>query len=378
MIFDLRTYIIVGIFMIICISLMIFNFVIIYYGQGRDTPSVSKIKKLKAILCWESVLMFGAGPSHEKVLLKKLSNVADLVAYSDTLKRLKNNSPETYRDYIHNKYSTFQKLADIYSRKHSIERACYADFVSNFPEVAGMNKQMLDTLISYIYGSGVHCRVNVLRALCSIGSVSGVANALQVISDSSLFIHDQILTNELLNFKGDKEILGDRLWDEGRHWNDNVTVSVVQFITSVSDYYGETFMPVLQNSSTSTEVRAAIIRYYGEHIYEPARPVLIDFIINSTDVNLAIEAASALALYPAPDTIAALKGALSSSDWHVRYNASNTLVRLKPKTQLLEILQGESNYAREIVDYMLEQHVNPFSKAMKRVKLREWIKHRIA
>ena len=355
MTFDLRIYIIISIFIMVCISLMIFNFAIIYYARVPSTPPSGKIKKWRTVLCWEAILFAGVGSCNEAILLTKLSATKNLVAYSHALQRLKSNLPDAYNDYIHKKYSTFQSLANMYRQKNSIERTCYANFVGNFPQVAGVTHgPLVDTLISYIDDSSTHCGANVLRALCSIGTIDGVVNALQAINDKSLFMHNQLLTNELLNFRGDKETLAEHLWSESRHWNDNIIVSVIQFITKVSNRYREMLMPMLQDSSVSIEVRTAIIRYYGEYIYDPARPILIEFITNSIDSNLTIEAVSALALYPAPDTIIALKSALSNPNWNVRYNASSTLVKLIDKAELLKILQSESNYAREIADYMLE------------------------
>jgi len=358
MAFDLRIYIIVGIFMVICISLMLFNFAIIYYGLG-NAPLASKVKKWRAILYRQTVTVSGKktnSSKHQKLLLKKLSNADNLAAYSHALQYIKHEFPEAYSDYILNCYTTFRKLADIYSHKPLIELTCYTYFICHFPQVVGHTYgKLVNTLISFLDGSSVYCRANILCALCSIGNAQSVVNALQVVSDKSLFMHNQLLTNRLVHFVGDKEILEEHLWRTGQHWNDNILVSVIQFITQVSDNYSEKFLPVLQDASYSTEVRAAIIRYYGKYMYEPVRPVLIEFIVSPTDVNLTIEAISALALYPAPDTIAALKDALSSPRWQIRYNASSTLVELRDKPGLLALLQGESGYVREIIDYMLER-----------------------
>jgi len=355
---DLRIYVIVGIFIIICIALMVFNFAIIYYGLG-NAPLPSKVKKWRAILYRQTMIVPGKKTSatkHQKLLLKKLSNADNLAAYSNALQYIKHEFPEAYNDYIHHCYTTFRKLADIYSHKPLIELTCYTYFICHFPQVVGYTYGKLVTkLISFIDGSSVYCRANILCALCSIGNVQSVVNALQVISDKSLFMHNQLLTNRLVHFTGDKELLEARLWNAGQHWNENILVSVIQFITRVSNNYSEKFLPALQNASYHTEVRAAIIRYYGEYMYEPVRPILIEFVTNPTDVNLTIEAISALTLYPAPDTIAALKNVLSSPRWQIRYSASATLVELLDKPDLLALLKGESSHAREIIDYMLER-----------------------
>ena len=337
---------------------MIFNFAIIYYGLG-NAPLESKVKRWRDILCWQAIIVPGKKINplkHQQFLLKKLSNADNLAAYSHALQYIKHEFPEAYSNYIRNCHTTFLKLADIYSRKPLIELTCYTYFICHFPQVVNHTYvKLADTLISFIDGSSVYCRANILCALCSIGNVQSVVNALQVISDKSLFMHNQLLTNRLAHFAGDKEVLEEYLWSAGQNWNDNILVSVIQFITRTSNNYSEKFLTALQSASYGTEVRAAFIRYYGKYMYEPVRPILIEFVANPTDVNLTIEAISALTLYPSSDTTAALKGALSSPRWQIRYSASSVLVELLEKPDLLALLQGEDSYIREIIDYMLER-----------------------
>ena len=209
-------------------------------------------------------------------------------------------------------------------------------------------------LISYIEDSCIYCRTKVLSALCSVGHFQGVANLLQVVHDRDLFMHNRLLTTELLKFRGDQKILGELLWNKSSSWNDSITVSVIQFVTRISDGYREMLFPILIDAAANLDVRIAAIRYYGEHKYELAHQILIDFVENPPDIDLAIAAAEALFLYPSPETVAVLKAALASPDWHVRYNASATLVKLGSREEILKALEDGSEYEKEIIAYMLE------------------------
>ena len=357
MTFDLRIYIVVGIFIIVCISLMIFNFVIMYYGR-KNVTLASKTRKWRETLYRQAMIVpknKSNVSKHQKYLLKNLSDADNLVAYSRALQYIKSEFSEAYNHYMRDSDGTFSKLAGAYSTKPTIERTCFANFICNFPEAAGSTyDKLVDALISFIYNSDIYCRTNVVRAFCHIGTVEGVANALQVMSDRNLFIHNQLLTDILSEFAGDKEDLGEYLCMESERLNDNIMASIIQFITRFSDNYNEEFLLVLQNPSSGTKMRAAIIRYFEKNIYEPVRPVLVKFITHPTDINLTIEAITALALYPSPDTTATLINALFNPRWQIRYNASYALVRLLRKADLLKLLEGESEHVREIIDYMLE------------------------
>jgi len=355
---DIRIYIVVGIFMIVCISLMIFNFVIIHHIQRKNSSSTGIVKRWIKRLYRQAPITSGKKLStvkYEKFLLRKLAHTENLVAYSQALQYLKDKSPEIYNSYADTKYVVFKKLANIYRRKSSIERTYYAEFIYDFPQVAEeAYGQLVDVLISYIDGSNVYCRTNILRALCSLGSAQGVVRALRTINNNSLFMHNRILTNELSKFKGDKEILAEYLWNECTDWNDNLLVSVIKFVTEFSDRYGNLLFPILQDPSTDTEVRCNIIRYYGTYSHDPAYSILIDFIVNPTNIDLAIEAAAALSLYPSSKTVTTLKDALSSPDWYIRYNASYALIKLGNKADLIEVLETQNEYATEIIAYIFQ------------------------
>jgi len=360
MVNDIRIYIAIGVFMIVSVSLMIYNLVIIYYSKTSDAQSTKRNDKWRNILYKQSGIAAGkkhTTPKHRKYLLKKLSNPENLVAYSNALQYIKSEFSEEYSGYINKIYPVFRQLADRYSKKSSIEKACYADFISSFPQVArgGMQGHLVDIIISYIDDFNIHCRVNVIRAICSMGSIQGVENALRIINDKSLFVHTQLLTNELSNFSGDKEDLAHYLWSKCLQWNDNLVVSVIQFITRFSGKYNQRFLTVLQDSSVSIEVRAAIIRYFGKNVYKPAHPALIELINGHANIKLAAEAASALGGYPALETITTIKTALDDTHWNMRYNASQSLVKLGDENALTEILEDEKDYKRKLVVYMLQR-----------------------
>ena len=338
---------------------MFFNFIFIYYGQEQKTPFASKIKRWERVLHKQTNYFKGKKPSekrHSKRLYTKLQNPSELVAYFQPLMYMKMEFPETYKEYISNKREVFLKLAHVYSKKPNIERGCFADFICSFPEVvAGAEDEISAILTSYIEGSSLHSRANVLRAVCAVGNSQGVTNVLRTVSGNSLFMHNHLMTNILSSFNGDKLELCKHLWHESQAWNDNVKVSVIQFIAKHSGDYKEEFLPVLRDPKTNVEVRTAIIRYYGRYPHDPVHTTLLNFIPNFESVNLMIRSTSALALYPEDDTAIALKAALYDTNWYVRYNASASLVQLYDEVGLREMLRNETKHAREIVEYLLER-----------------------
>ena len=65
---------------------------------------------------------------------------------------------------------------------------------------------------------------------------------------------------------------------------------------------------------------------------------------------------SALAVYPGPQTLEILKKETSSKNWYVRYNAAKSLAVLNTdRDALADILQGNDRYAKEMLEYQLDE-----------------------
>ena len=356
----IRMEYVIYLYMVACLVLMLFNFA--YMGKTtikRRSGARKNQYWRDEIMSQVKRLMEGEGLEHEHIdlLSKKLVKTEELICYAQALDMVKSEFPGQVKEYLEKGYAAYQLLAHRYAGKESMERAYYADFISRFPPFLNEYKPLLDILISYMANSTIYCRENVLRALCVLGNVQALENAIQTLNDRNFFHHQKLLSDGLAEFKGDKEALAASLWKNYGKWNDYIMLSVIQFITLASSEYMSAFLPVLEDASVNLEVRLSIMRYYRRYIYNPARYVILGFLKNNDeDENLAIVAASVLERYPGWDTTNALVNALSDPNWYVRYNASSALVSLEtPEAELLRVLRSKDRYAREILTYRLEQ-----------------------
>ena len=363
MVNDIRIQLVILMYLLGCLSLMIYNVIVIYRKRSSDKAMRNNINKWIRII--QQQLPFNIGIlilnyKHEKHLLKSLTRIENLIAFSNALNYFKLE----HRTYIFDDYmgmlaqsKVFSTLAVAYKVKKNEERAYFAYFISQYPQLAtnteGICTDMVNAMISYIDDSDIYCRTNVLKALCRVGDTHGIINVLQSFSDKSNFIHHRLLAEELFNFTGDKEVLALYLWGKYKMWNDNVMLGVVTFITMFSDGFKNAFLPALQNKFTNADIRLAIIRYYKEYKFDSALPVLIEYLNQTENYDFAMEAASALSAYPGYDTTHALISALQSDNWHVQYSAASSLVALGEYSEDF-INDLTSGNALQIAQYMLE------------------------
>lgn len=359
MIFDIDQ--VIYSYLFICITLLFYNIIYIFYSDRRKRKSKREIRMWKKAI-YRQVLALNDGklinPRYKKRMVKKLVNTNRLVSYVHALDILSDQGIDI-EIYLKDTYIVIQTLAYKYIKKDDMDRAFFAFFISKTsPPNDKEYTPLMDILISYLKDSTVYCRENVLKALYAIGNSQAIENAFRVINDKKYFHHQKLISDGLLTFTGDKEELAERLWSNIKKWEINLAISIVHFITESSDKFKERFFEMLNSHDVDMEIKLAVMRYYRRHIYEPVRPQLISYVEaeNEVDENMKIVAAAVLDRYPGRETVEALKLALNHSNWYFRYNAASSLVSLKVDiTQLQDVLQGKDRFAKEILTYMIEK-----------------------
>jgi len=319
-----------------CFSIMIFNAIIIIRKKIDNKALKNNTKKWITTITQQLESNKETISKKNKIYLKKnLTHVKQLIAFSSALDFFKVECDKnSYTKYmaILTKNRVFQSLAHVYKKKKIEERAYFAYFVYKHPSVArtkeGACKNTTDTIASFVTTRDIYCNINVLKALCSVGDMHGIASVLQYFSEKSMFIHHKLLSYELNKFVGDKDVLAQRLWEKRNVWNDNVMLGIISFIAMFSDGYKKEFISMLCDQSVGIGIRIAIISYYKEHRFKPAQPILVDYLHQTDNYEIANKAASALRTYPGFITTNALLQALKSENWDVKYNAASSLVEL--------------------------------------------------
>ena len=348
---------IIYIYVATCILLILYNFIYMYKSKILDFMIQKYTTQFGVMLSKEFEHLKQDKPvskAHIKMLQKKLLSLNSLIAYVDALKEY--NTNPYLQSYLYQTSSAQQYLALKYIRKNDMHKSFFAYSISLYPpNFRNEYRPLLEILVGYLDHSSIYCRENVLKALYSIGNIYAVEMAFQFMNDHNLYHHPKLLADGLATFNGDKQALGSTLWNHIKDWDENLMLAIIYFISTSSSSFKEVFFPYVTSSHTHPEIRLEILRYYRRHTYEPIKEYLFQLLESDENVNLKIVASSVLSQYPGKDTIDHLKRALCHQNWYVRYNAAQSLSTLKtPKKELLDILHGTDQYAKEMLQYMFE------------------------
>ena len=345
-------------YLAVCAAMICFNIACIFVFRAKDKRldrySRRFIKIVRQVIEDQKVT-----EKHCRYLSRKLKKVNNLMAFDKTLEELFAQDPQQARDYLRQLLSVFTYLTLEYKKKSAIQAAYFPYIVHKYKVF--QNQPMgivIDTLLDLVHSPSLYVRENALQAIYSIGSVDHAIKALWILNESSYHHHSKMITDGLLNFSGDTQQLGKQLWDHFDRFSIRMQRAIVDYFRFSSPDHQEKILELLTSQRVDDEIAYSCIRYLGKYAYSPAYPVLTGIIEKYQHdqwIYTAI-AASALAGYPGDGTVAVLKALLHNPNWHVRYNASQSLMALGLYyTDMIDVFEGRDRYAGEILRYRFDQ-----------------------
>jgi hypothetical protein len=348
-------------YLFVCILLIAFNVFYIFYadliksGISREAGNwVTLIRNEVA-----NVETKGVSEKHLKKIKKDCIHTNGLLAYYRALESLKTEEDLLYNLALYMKgcKQIYTELAFKYINKEDMDKAFMAYFLADTYFAFENDYQRIYIILKeYVVDSSIYCRENILKALYALGDAEKLYDFILLIDRNEMYHHKKLLTDGLCSFNGDKERLAELLWSHRDKVSENTLLSIIGFITVISDGYKEEFYKYIQKKTIPLEVRLACIRYFRKHTYDKVIPLLYSYMDENIDTNISIVTASVLSAYPSEETKDVLKQALTSRNWYIRLNAANSLVDIGlDEIALKDVLAINDRYAKEVLIYVLEE-----------------------
>ena len=354
----MKAEILIYAYLAVCVAMIGFNIACIFVFRVKDKRlnhySQRFIRIVRQVIADRTVT-----EDHCKYLSKKLKKINNLMAFDMTLDDLFAQNPEQTKDYIRQLSSLFTYLTLEYREKSEIQAAYFPYIIKKYKIFQGQPIGIvMDILLELVHSPSLYVRENALQAIYSIGSAECTMNALWILNESTYYHHPKMITDGLLNFSGDTKQLAERLWDNFDRFSNRMQRVIVDYFRFSSPDHQERIQELLTSHGVDDEVAYSCIRYLGKYAYPPAYPVLTDIVEKYQHDQWIYTSitASALSGYPGDRTVAILKELLHSPNWHVRFNASQSLMALGLYyTDMIDVFEGRDRYAGEIMRYRFDQ-----------------------
>lgn len=348
-------------YMGVCVSMILFNCAVIILNILRRKQKSKRDERLEtAVKRQMERLKQGLEPEEEHgVQMKKnLEKLSGLELFEDSMDFWMKEDEALCRRYLESLAPCFRELAPHYFRKGVMEATCFTHLLRKYGVVGPKDREFwTEELMKLLQTSSVCCRENALHILYNMGYAEDTVNALLLMDRHHIFHHEKLIHDGLLEFKGDKQALLEKIWSVFDRFSPDMQVALLSYMRLSASRCCQQVFEIMIRPHQNDEVYFACLRYFGKFYYEPVYPILIDLVSDwdGRRWEFASIAASVLGNYPSERTIDVLVQALYSSNWYIRNNAAEALERLgMTYTRLAEVFEGNDRYAREILQYWLD------------------------
>ncbi len=264
-----------------------------------------------------------------------------------------------FNEYIRQTAPTIVSLTSSYRKKDNIVHTFYIFTLKKYGYLRHFHSSELVANLQDLLDRGDSiCAEGVLLAVYQIGDPQVTLEVLQQVDKAERFTHPKIISDGLLSFSGNTQELQLLLLDHLLSFSEQMQVNLLNYLRFSGGEHCERILQLLQSEETCDETRFSCIRYLGKHPYEPAFDLIARFASGESGrrIEYAIVALSVLRYYPHPRTTEILCAQINSSNWFVRYNATESLEYLGLEYQdLIDIFDGGDRFARDMLQYQFDQ-----------------------
>ncbi len=343
----------------ICLCMILFNLSYTTILRRSDKRLKKSGEKLMEEIRRQLVRLAHGEPvqtGHKEKMRRVLGRVKNLLALNQVLEQ---TDRKILAAYLQEMQDVLQQLAEVYLRRNNLQAAFFSWFFARYAIWEyGHGDKMENCIIGYVRKDDFYCKVNGMRALCSFAAPAAVERALELQDRSGLVLHEKVLTEILLQYKGDHEALIGLLWARFDVFSLQTRESLLNYIRFRSGNWKDEMFAIMTDPEQNKELRISAVRYFSRYPDERACEALMKMTLSEDSMEWEAAAVSATALgsYKGEESKKVLIKAMSSPNWYIRYNAACSLVnRGLQYEQLPDIIRGDDRYAREMLMYRLEE-----------------------
>lgn len=357
-------------YIILCICVLLFDIFYAVRKRWRRNAEPKNSKRYRKVLL--ALLQEGAQPLSTKRLtqwFRRLNTSANLLSFHEAVESLL--AEEAQRPamelWLQNNKDLFMMLSRPYLKKREPVFSTFFAYLIWQYRLCG--KSATDRFVimtqELCLRPSLYCRENALCALYACGQAQHVVKAYILLSQHQIEHSAKLVTDGLLQFAGDKDALVELLLKQWDEFPPYYQVCFLNFARMASGRFSASLYALLLKKGVDDEVQFAVIRYLRTHPYPDAAPLLQRLVKewNRDDWEFAAIAALSLEAYPNNDTLRALMEGCRSSNWHVRENASDSLIKLVNESLLKRIILAEKDrYAKDMLQYKLLKRIREATK----------------
>lgn len=334
--------------LILLISILFYLLILVYdfsilinVRLYKVTDKVRKTKLIRAIK-----------KSKDKKCYKYLKNTENLKALEELIEEEYTIDDNKIINIINNdKYNyIYEKLCPIYSKKDVIDKSYFA-YILSFIKY---NSIIIDNyLLKVVSEKSIYCIENSLYSMYCNGNVNLIKEAYKVLTNNDSFYTNKLITDGLINFKGDVDLLCNTLYKNFRSYNIEIRIGIINYYRNIKfDVTEKIYNELNTNKKLDKELEISYIRYFSKMKYDRAYELFIKRLSTNyyDDFEYDVVMIQALANYRDIKAEKMLEKKLEDSNYYIRLNAGKTLKKISDITKI----KSDDKFANDMLRYLIE------------------------
>lgn len=350
------------IYLIICLSIVLFNIFIILFNKKSNNQNVLKINDYKSKIKEQLQLINNGNnvdSTHLNYLKKKLKNGNELMIYDQIITSYKLREKEGIDIYLNECKKVLINLIYFYEKRSNTELAYFLSVIRDYGILENNNNNEVEKILfQTLRDESFYCRDNAYLAICKLANPNKLCDALLNIGNSNKYFHKNLITNGLNIYNGNHQELEEILLNNFKKFENSIKCSIIDYL-AFNDYPNSKFIYNIMLETKDRNLLLSCINYFEYINYKLSEDFLIKNVEKyfDTDIELCIACVKALRNYKSKKSINILKKAIYSSEFRIRDAACESLavIRLCFKSKDFEEFMFEDE-ANDMYNYHIRKN----------------------
>ena len=221
---------------------------------------------------------------HKNYLRRQLDKTGGITAFDKALEIIYESEPEATEQYLVDTFSVFEYLTHRYISKDTLKIAYFPYLLHKYNILKHHeSERLVDALLTLMRSVNVYCRENTIKAIYSMQKPDVAVQALKALDTNLSFHHPKLVCDGLMDYKGDKEVLKEKLFCAFDDFSTQMRVNIVNYFRFGNVRCDEEMLKMLMDEKENHEIRFSAIRYFEKFPNEKARAILQNLAENLED-----------------------------------------------------------------------------------------------
>ena len=340
-------YIVIEIYILICIFLLIFDIIFLLIQNRKNLAAY----RLNEQLANEIRTELNKNPDELSLnFLKRLGTKLDKTKNLLTLQSVMEEYPKQKNLF---RSSVLAQL-DNYSKKRDYEQAYYTYLLSAFDySQEKPSLEFINALLRFLDSKSIYIVSNTMDALYAIGMIEPLLCAIKKADERKGFQHKKLLVDGLLSAKVNRSEFNEQLLKAFEYYSPYMKECLLDYFRMDGYDISSLCLKIIKSEDEDTQVVYSAMRYFIKYPNEEARRVFLGILADPNGYWIRqMLAIQALHAYKDAEVRQAVQEKITHSNWYVRVNAVEYLYNCGlSKEQLHDIIQLRDRYTNECLIY---------------------------